>query len=436
MHLARSRGVVITAAIVAAFAYPAAARGDAVTDWNGYANTAIFSTGPTAHSAVLSTAMVQGAVYDAVNAIAGGYRPYLPTPAADPSYSQDAAAATAAFRVVKQLVPAQPEAVQTLLQKQYDASLEAISEGPAKAGGIAVGAAAADAMLAKRATDGRNGPFTFVLSTAPGAWRASPPLFLLDPTPWVGNVTPFLLPNAQMVQSDGPNRLSSRAYAREFTEVKSLGSLTSRTRTADQTMAAIFWQAQPGALYGGVMRSLSDRFGLSTAENARLFAMASLAAADGAIACWKDKYYWNFWRPIDAIHDAASDGNRDTRADPNWKALFDPATATIPALSTPAFPDHPSGHGCVSGATLGVLRDFFGRDKIAFDVASSRFPTQPRHFKSFSDALNEVIDARVWGGIHFRTADVQGAEIGSKVARWERKHFFQRVRKHRFEDDN
>jgi hypothetical protein len=431
MHLTRSRRVVVAAAVVAAFAWPAAARGDAVTDWNGYANAAIFSTGPAAHAAALSTAMVQGAVYDAVNAIAGGYRPYLRTPRADPSYSQDAAAATAAFRVVVALVPTQA----AQLQMQYDASLAAISDGPAKTGGIAVGEAAAAAMLAARADDGRNGPFTFVFGTAPGAWRRSPPAFLLDPSPWVGNVRPFLVPDVERLRSDGPNALASRAYARDFREVKSLGSLTSRTRSADQTMAAIFWQSPPGGLYGGVMRSLSARFGLSTAENARLFGMASLAAADGAIACWNDKYHWNFWRPIDAIHEAASDGNRATRADAGWKALFDPATVTTPALSTPGFPDHPAGHGCSSSATLQAMRNFFGTDEIPFDIVSSRFPAQPRHFDSFSSALEEVIDARVWGGIHFRTAGTQGAVIGKKIARWERKHFFQPVRRHRVRPD-
>ncbi len=182
-----------------------------MTDWNNYANAAIFSTGPTAHAAVLSTAMVQGAVYDAVNAIAGGYRPYLPTPAADPSASQDAAA-TAAFRVVAALVPSQL----AVLQGQYDTSLLAIADGPAKSAGIAVGEAAAAAMLAAREHDGRNGPFTFVFGTAPGEWRKSPPLFLADPTPWVGNVTPFLLPDAEMLRSDGPYELRSRAYAKDF----------------------------------------------------------------------------------------------------------------------------------------------------------------------------------------------------------------------------
>ena len=423
MHLSRSRTLIVAAAVVAAFAVPATARADAVTDWNIYANAAIFATTPTAHAAVVKTAMVEAAVYDAVNAIAGGYRPYLPTPAADPLYSQDAAAATAAFRVAANLVPS---ALATL-QARYDASLLAIPDGPAKTGGISVGEAAATALLAARANDGRGGAFDFVLGTTPGAWRTSPPFFGLDPTPWVANVTPFLLPNAEMLRSEGPNPLTSKAYADDFNEVKSLGSLTSTTRTADQTMAAIFWQSQPGGLYGGVMRSLSARYALSTAENARLFASSSLAAADGAIACWNDKYYWNFWRPIDAIHEAASDGNPATVADPTWKPLFDPSTATVPALSTPAFPDHPSGHSCVSSAALNAMQDFFGTDKITFDIVSSRFPTQPRHYARFSDALKEVVDARVWGGIHFRAADEQGALIGKKVAHWEVKHYFQPV---------
>jgi hypothetical protein len=311
------------------------------------------------------------------------------------------------------------------LQARYDASLAAIPDGAAKAGGISVGESAAAALLAARANDGRGGAFTFVLGTTAGAWRTSPPFFALDPSPWVGNVTPFLVPNAEMLRTDGPNALTSTAYAEDFKEVKSLGSLTSTTRTPDETTAAIFWQSQPGGLYGGVMRSLSARFGLSTADNARLFATASLAGADGAIGCWNDKYVWNFWRPIDAIHEAATDGNPDTVADPSWKPLFDPATATAPALSTPAFPDHPSGHSCVSSATLHAMQDFFGTDKIAFDITSTRFPTQPRHYDRFSDALKEVIGARVWGGIHFRTADQQGAVLGKKVAHWEAKHYFQ-----------
>jgi hypothetical protein len=425
MQSPRPLRLLAVAVFAAVFMAPAAAHADAVTDWNTYANTAIFATTGASHPAILKTAMVQAAVYDAVNAIAGGYQPYLAsTVRADPLFSQDAAAATAAFRVAAALAPSQV----ATLQSRYDASIAAITAVPAaKAGGIAVGEAAAAALLAARAHDGRDGAFTFVFGTEPGQWRKSPPAFGVDPAPWVGNVTPFMLPNAAMLRTRGPHSLTSEAYARDFNEVKSIGSLTSTTRTADQTMAAIFWQSQPGGLYGGVMRSLSARYGLTTPQNARMFAMASLAMADGAIACWNDKYFWNFWRPIDAIHDGSLDGNARTTGDPSWLPLFDPATATVPALTTPAFPDHPSGHSCASSATLSALQNFFGKDRIAFDITSTRFPTQPRHFRSFSDALDEVIDARVWGGIHFRTADEQGAALGKKVAAWERKHFFRRV---------
>jgi hypothetical protein len=298
-----------------------------------------------------------------------------------------------------------------------------------KDGVIAAGEAAASAMLAARANDGRNPttPFPFVFGTTPGVWRVSPPLTAPEPTPWVGNVKPFLVPSAEMLRTKGPNALTSKAYAADFNEVKSLGSFSSTTRTADETNAAIFWQSQPLGLYGGVMRSLSARFDLTTAQNARLFAMVSLAGADGAIGCWNDKYYWNFWRPIDAIRLAASDGNPATEADPTWRPLFDPATPTTPTLATPNFPDHPSGHSCVSSAILNVMRQFFGTDKIAFDIVSTRFPGTPaqtRHFESFSGALDEVINARVWGGIHFRTADEQGAKLGKAVAKWERQHYF------------
>ena len=432
MHSLRPGWLALTAALLVSLGAPAAARADAVTQWNINASTAIFAAGPTAHASTLSFAMVQGAVYDAVNGIDGGYQPYLIRPVADPGDSKDAAVATAAYRVLVAVVPASQTVALANLAMQYSNALAAIPEGPAKAGGIAAGEIAAAAMLVARASDGRNPttPFPFVFGTSPGVWRVSPPLTAPDPAAWVGNVTPFLVPSVEMLRTDGPNALKSKAYAEDFNEVKSLGALASSRRTEDQTKAAIFWQSQPLGLYGGVMRSLSARFGLSTAENARLFAMVSLAAADGAIGCWNDKYYWNFWRPLDAIRLGESDGNPATKGDPEWRPLFDPATPTTPGLATPNFPDHPSGHSCVSSAILHTMQEFFGTDKIGFDIVSSRFPGTPdqtRHFDRFSQALKEVIDARVWGGIHFRTADTQGAVLGKKVAHWERKHFFQPV---------
>jgi hypothetical protein len=423
-HHMRGAGMLVAAAALCALAASAPARADTVTGWNAIATTAIVTTaGQSPHASTLSFAMVQGAVYDAVNAIDRGHRPYLLAPPAAPSDSKDAAAATAAFRVLVALFPSQLPT----LQPHHDASLAALPDGPSKDGGVAAGEAAAAAMLAARANDGRGGPFTFVIGSEPGAWRPTPPGFGLDPNPWVANVSPFLVPSAAMIRSDAPNALTSAAYAQDFDEVKRLGSLTSTTRTADQTEAAIFWQDHGPAVWNRVLQQLSASQGLDIADNARLFAMANLAAADGAIGCWESKYYWNHWRPITAIREAATDGNPATTADPAWLPLFDPTTPQFgPPLATPPFPDHPAGHGCVSGATVRTLQRFFGTDKITFSAFSNRTRTT-RSYDRFSEALKEIIDARVWGGIHFRAADVQGAALGRKVSHWLAKHYFQPV---------
>jgi hypothetical protein len=417
----------------------------AVRDWNLYASNALGNpptapvmpgVGQAPHVSALHMGMVQGAVYDAVNAIDGGHQPYLAgLPPASSSASKAAAAATAAYDVLVGLevggAPMLPQAVRDWLDPAYAQSLADIRRGPKKAKGIAAGAVAASAMLAARAGDGRFDPFTVVEGTDPGEWRRTPPNFGSDPGAWVGEVTPFLVPSVEMLRTDGPNDLTSAAYAEDFNEVKELGSLTSTKRTADQTAAAIFWQDSGIAIWNRVFRSLAESEDLNGVDSARLLAMTNLAGADGAIGCWNDKYYWGFWRPITAIREAADDDNPATQADPGWLPLFDP---TIPVsglpLVTPGFPDHPSGHGCVSGAYVKTLKAFFGTDKIAFTAESNKClpaPCPPRSYSRFSDALKEIIDARVWSGIHFRTADVQGAVLGKKVAHYLRKHYFQPV---------
>ena len=429
MNIHRIGSAGLFAALTALFALTvsAPARADTVTDWNAIASTAIVANaGQPPPAAVLSFAMVQGAVYDAVNAIDRGHRPYLTEPPARPSDSKDAAAATAAFRVLLTLFPTQ----QSTLQPLYDTSLAAVGDTPpgAKAGGVAVGEAAAAAMLAARANDGRFGPFTPVIGTTPGVWRPTPPLFAPDPTPWVANVRPFLVPDVEMLRTDAPNALTSRAYARDLNEVKQIGSLNSTTRTADETDAAIFWQDHAFALWNRVFRSLAASRHLDTVDSARFLASENLAAADAAIGCWNNKYHWNTWRPITAIREAATDGNPATKADPTWTPLFDPSTpvATPPALVTPPFPEYPSGHNCAGGSIVGTLQYFFGTDNIAFSAFSNKSGTT-RTFQRFSDALEENINARVWAGIHFRTADLQGARLGNKVARYLHKHYLQPV---------
>jgi hypothetical protein len=215
-----------------------------------------------------------------------------------------------------------------------------------------------------------------------------------------------------------PNALTSRAYARDLNEIKSLGALHSTTRTPDQTDAALFWQEPVFALWNRIFRTLAADRHLGSADSARLFALENLAAADAAIGCWNNKSRGNSWRPITAIREADSDGNPATTADPTWLPLFDPST--LPGLITPPFPDHPSGHTCAAGAIVGTLQTFFGTDRIGF-TATSALSGTTRSFARFSDALHENINARVWAGIHFRTADLEGAALGEKVAaylRW------------------
>jgi hypothetical protein len=417
------------AAVGATIVAPAAQRagadpsGSAATavEWNLNAQAAIVGTaaqGPTV--AILHFAMVQGAVYDAVNAIEGGYEPYLGAPAmAGPEDSVDAAIAAAAYRVLVTLFPDQ----RADLDAKLALTLDGIPDGTAEDGGIEVGEAAAAAMLVARADDGRFTAFPVVQGTEPGQWRSTSFLPdgtpVVEPAPWVGNVDPFVIRSAVELRTDGPDPLTSRAYRRDFREVKRVGALESTVRTEDQTEAAIFWQANAAMLYNTMMRQLVDTQELDVVDAARLFAMGDMAGADGAIACWNDKYYWSSWRPVTAIRLADTDGNDATVADPEWAPLF----SSAPPLVTPAFPEHPSGHACVSGAIVETLKDFFGTGKVGVSLFSPLTNTT-REFTRLSKVIHEVIDARVWAGIHFRTADQQGYGIGKKVARQLDRGFF------------
>lgn len=419
MRSSRLAAVAAMAALVGVLVVPAT-RGAAdppaenvVVEWNETAWAALTASTPALLVHVLHQAMVHGAVYDAVNAIDGGYEPYLGSPSAMPWYSKEAAAATAAYEVLLNVAPTQA----AMLDAAYATSLSAIPDGAAKDGGIAVGEAAAQAMIDARTGDGRFGAPGWPVGNEPGEWRPTLPAFVNDPTAWVANVRPFLIDSPSQFRSDGPDPLSSRAYAEEFNEVKTLGSVNSSTRTQNQTDAALFWgQGNPPAMWSIIFRSLATSEGLSTAENARLFAMLYLSAADGAVACWDSKGHWLFWRPITAIRDAEFDGNPATTDDDGW----------LPLLPTPPYPDNPSAHACISGSFVSALRDFFGTDKMSFGTTNPVNGIE-RDFTRFSQAIKEIIDARIWGGLHFRVADVQGAVIAKKVGRWRERHYFQPV---------
>jgi hypothetical protein len=297
------------------------------------------------------------------------------------------------------------------LKTQYDESLAAIPDGSAKQRGITVGTAAAAAMIAARQNDGAFGSQTWTVGTQPGQWRPAPPTFASDGA-WVGHLKPFLIPSASMFRTSGPPSLTSYRYTRDFNEVKAIGSATSTVRTADQTQAAIWWHDRHLAEWE-IKRQLATTQRLNTLQTARMFAMVDLAEADATTACYNEKAAWGFWRPVTAIQLADTDGNPETVADTNW----------MPLLVTPPHPDFTSGHTCFTAASMSALTYFFGRDDMSFSGYSAASGTT-RYFRSFSQALAEVINARVWGGIHTRTADVQGAKIGGQVTAYMIGHYF------------
>ena len=426
--------VLILTSSVTALPVAAASDSDAVLVWNQQAINALSLPLPTAvpappvpgggqppYVASLHLAMVQGAVYDAVNAIDGGFQPYIAGLPNAPSASRAAAVATAAHHVLVGLAPVPlPQIVRDNLDTFYTNYMVEIADGQPKTDGIAIGAAAAAAMLANRVGDGRYVPYSFTPGTEVGEWR--PSTSGSDPFAWVSNVRPFTLNSTSQLRTEGPPALTSAEYAAEFNEVKALGAVTGSTRTQDQTNLARFYTANPLPFVNGAFRTLSVQQGLSTAEQARFFAKLSMAGADALISCWDDKDFWSFWRPVTAIPLAADDGNPATEPQADWV----PFISTLVPSATPPYPDHPSGYNCFTGSMMRTAREFFGTDHMGFTLAS---PTgvAPRTYERFSDVVRDTIDARIYLGIHFRTPDVQGAWIGKKTAQWIDKHYFQPV---------
>lgn len=422
MHRRRIVTTIVAAFALSVFAVPAHAAGpDAVTHWSEIAAAPLTAQGTLG---IVHLAMVHGAIYDAVNAIDGTHKPYLSAPHATPMDSQDAAVAAAAHDVLVGVLATPP----ATLEGDYAAALALIPDGTAKVEGIRVGKEAAKAMLDARRNDGRLGPFRFIGGTGVGQWRPEPPLFGSDPpaNAWLKDVTPFTVRNAAQFGSNGPYKLTSKKYAREFNEVKALGRDTGSTRTQAQTDQALFWAVNPVRLWSSIVRTIATNEQLTTADSARYYAMSFMAAADALITVWRDKARFSFWRPITAIHEAANDGNPLTAPDPTW----------APQLATPPYPEHSSGHSTLAGSITETARLFFDTDGISF-IATNPIAgggSMTRSFTSLSQARQEVVDARVLQGIHFRHADEDGAKIGQQVAGWIDEKFFRSVGGHH--DDN
>lgn len=403
-------------------------RADDITDWNQHMLRAgtVGGTSPLVMSRV--AAIVQASVFDAVNGIDRKYAPVHVPPGGPAGASRRAAVVEAAYTALVALYPAQ----KTTFDARLAVSLTAIASDPNEtstgiASGIAWGRAAANGILSWRATDGFTpAPPPFLGGTAVGQWRPTPPAFLPGAGPQFAYMTPWVISTPSQFRPNGPPDLTSTRYAADFNETKTMGSISSATRTSDETIYAFFWAASTATyLWNNVADLLierreddrgegndSGRWGShdhrnSLLENARLLALLDLAMADAAIACWEAKYHYVFWRPVTAIPLAASDGNPATDPDPSWMPLF----------ATPAHPEYPSGHSTVSGAAAVVLASFFG-ERTHFTVDNDLLIGVTRSFRSFSDALDEVKNARIFAGIHFRSACDDGQAVGINVANW------------------
>jgi hypothetical protein len=393
-----------------------------ISGWNLIAeNVLLNDPGKKPQEAFLYLGFVNAAIYDAVVGIDGGFKPYSLRTRAPRGASDQAAAVAAAHRV---MVTYSPYA-QSTLDASYAASLAQIPNSQAKTDGIAFGILAADNLVGLRANDGRNAPILFTKPPAPGVWRPTPPALLPMFVPWMGAVTPLLVHSgAQFGEPGPPPALTSERYTRDFAEVKAFGSATSTVRTADQTSTALFFSGNATVQFLAALVDQASVRHLDIVDAARMFAAVSMSMADAVISVWHSKLLYGFWRPITAINLADTDGNLATTADPTW----------LPLLTTPPYPEYVSGYSGVTGAFTRALARTLDTRHLKLTLISSAVPGATRYYDSGRELTGDVISARVWLGIHFRSADTAGVMMGQGVADWALDHYFQPL--HRDDGDD
>jgi hypothetical protein len=390
-----------------------------VTDWNAIAITQARASTASGASAPGGTnvyvAYVELAVYNAVVSIQGGYQPYKYTVTAPPGASADAAAVEAAYRMLLYLLPDRAAALTTA----YNTSMAAIPDGAAKLDGQSVGLDSANSLIALRAGDGRGvpWPYSFPSIPEPGVWILTPGA-TAPATPWVGQMRPFTFDDpSEFLPDEPPPSLTSQTWTDDYNLTKTLGSKTSTVRTPEQTEIGLFWTDHTSAQYGAMLRALSMQENLSLLETARLLAFSTSSMADGFIGCFNAKYHFSFWRPVTAVRNADIDGNPDTVPDPTW----------TPLALTPAHPEYPAAHGCVTGALARALQSYFGTPHIQFAVSSAVTGTT-HHFHDIHDLEKEVEWARIYAGFHYHHSLVQGFVLGHKVAQNAAVNYFSATR--------
>ena len=417
----RSAVLLLIAVLLAASPLPIrAATPDPVLEWIGVMNDTVLTahTAPNVTSRIV--ALVSASVFDAVNGIEPRFRPLLVKPDAPHNASQGAAAVQAAYAILLQLYPAQSAALAT----RRDASLMALASGEkadAIAAGVAWGQKVADAVWTSRLSDGFNPtppPFLGVLGivgtpAAVGFWRPTPPANAFGATPQIATMTPWVLRRPSQFRLPPPLALDSPEYAKDLNELKDWGVLSGSKRDADQSELALFWALNTPLAWDRIAAQISAKRGLTLTENAHLFALLNVTLSDALIACWDSKYRYVFWRPITAIRAGLTAAD----ADPGWEPWLD----SLPVNpGTPAHPEYPSAHSSMSGAAAFILAAAFG-ENTAFTVTSEIRPGT-RSFASFSDATAEIVNARVFGGIHFRTSCLRANALGAAVADYVTRH--------------
>jgi membrane-associated phospholipid phosphatase len=365
-------------------------------------------------------AIVHAAVYDAVNAIDRSYTPLFAHVHASRGASLKAAAAQAAHDTLVALSPAHKATFDATLA----ADLAGIPHGRANQG-IAVGKAVAKQILAWRSTDGSDLTVNYGPGNDPGDWQPTPPAFAPAVAPQWGQVVPFCIPIDSAFRPPPQPTLTSAEYTAAFDEVKSLGAADSTTRTAEQSDIARFWYGTAGTFtsagyWNQIAQEVAVQRGDSMVENARLFALLNLAQADSYFAIWDAKYTYDFWRPVTAIRAADTDGNPATAPEPAWTSF----------LGTPAFPSYVSGHSGHSAAAAAVLGAYFKTDDVCFTLTTDSLPGVTRSFESFSAAVHEVSDSRVFAGIHWRFDVTAGETVGYQVGNYVAANWLLPVRRH------
>ncbi|MDP9259418.1 MAG: vanadium-dependent haloperoxidase [Actinomycetota bacterium] len=379
--------------------------GQPVIDWNQNLLSIVNTPGaqPANIQPTWSFAVLHAAIYDAVNSIDRSHEPYVISVRAPRDACETAAADAAAHGALVALYPAQ----QGALDADYAAELSQVADGPAKQAGVRVGEQVARALLAIRAGDGSNvAPPPFVPGASPGSYMPTPPNFPAPVFSTWGTVSPFVLESGDQFRPAPPPALTSPEYAAALNEVQSLGSATSTTRTADQTVIGKFWAPPIQNFWNQIAQTVATSNHADLPTAARLFATLDLSIADSAIAFYDAKYTYQLWRPVTAIRLADSDGNTQTTGDPNWLPL---------AGNTPADPSYPGAHSTISAAASEILARYYG-DHERFSVTSPALPGVTRSFTSFSAAAQEAGLSRIYAGVHTRLDHRAGLRLGLDVA--------------------